>query len=294
MRILVLRGGALGDFIVTLPALRALQARWPQARLELVGNRRAATLGRVDGCVHAVHDQQEARWAPLFDEPPLPPALAGWLQGFDLIVSYWPDPDGALARHFESRRDRFIAGSSVVTSRPAARHFLAPLRALGCGSSNPAPVIRFPADTEAEARRRLGRLERFVAVHAGSGSAGKTWPLARWHEVARRLDRPLLWITGEADGGLEPPAGPPVVRAEEWPLAVLGAALAQSDFYLGQDTGVSHLAAAAGARGVLLFGPTDPAVWAPPTSRLTLLRAPDERMTSLTVESVLAAAGQGR
>src|SRR5438876_493512 len=90
--ILVLRGGALGDFIVTLPALLLLRKRWPKARIELAGNATAAQLARSRGWLDAAHSQHEARWSGLFGDSPLDVVFADWLAGFDLIVNYWPDP----------------------------------------------------------------------------------------------------------------------------------------------------------------------------------------------------------
>src|SRR3954463_6636635 len=92
-KILVLRGGALGDFIVTLPALALLRDRWPSARIELVGNATAAQLARARGLLNAVHSQHEAQWSALFAETALPKELDAWLSEFDLILNYWPDAD---------------------------------------------------------------------------------------------------------------------------------------------------------------------------------------------------------
>jgi len=78
-RLLVLRGGALGDFIVTLPALRLLRERWPAAQIELAGNAVASELGIVSGLLQRVHSQHEQRWAALYDEGPLPAEFAAWL-----------------------------------------------------------------------------------------------------------------------------------------------------------------------------------------------------------------------
>ncbi|HEY1111610.1 MAG TPA: hypothetical protein VGE76_23345, partial [Opitutaceae bacterium] len=92
-KILVLRGGALGDFIVTLPTLAALRARWPEARLELVGNALAAQLAVRRGLLDAAHSQHDSRWSTLFSPSPLHPDFAAWLATFDLVLNYWPDPD---------------------------------------------------------------------------------------------------------------------------------------------------------------------------------------------------------
>ena len=69
-KILVLRGGALGDFIVTLPALALLRRRWPESRIELAGNAVAAEIGRREGLLDAVHSQHEARWSGLYGSGP--------------------------------------------------------------------------------------------------------------------------------------------------------------------------------------------------------------------------------
>src|SRR3954465_15700140 len=86
-KILVLRGGALGDFIVTLPALALLRERWPEARIELVGNTTAAEIGRARGLLDVAHSQHEARWGALFSQDTLPAPLASWLAGFDLVLN---------------------------------------------------------------------------------------------------------------------------------------------------------------------------------------------------------------
>jgi heptosyltransferase-3 len=72
------------------------------------------------------------------------------------------------------------------------------------------------------------------------------------------------------------------------PLTQL-AALLEDSFFIGHDSGISHVAAAAGARCILLFGWTDPAIWAPANENVTVLRAPEGKMGLLGVESVLRA-----
>ena len=131
-RILVLRGGALGDFLVTLPALRLLRTEWPTARIEMVGHAPAARLGVLGGYLDAAHSQHDACWSALFAPSPLPSALAEWLGSFDLVLNYWPDPDQTLAGRFPLRLgQRYLAGTALPTIAPAARHFCRPLESLG-------------------------------------------------------------------------------------------------------------------------------------------------------------------
>ena len=137
------------------------------------------------------------------------------------------------------------------------------------------PILSF-TDTECGDAADLTHalVPRFLAVHPGSGSPSKNWPTSRFLEAAGRLAGPEPWllVAGPAEAGLEAPRG--AILAREWPLRVLGAALARAGLFLGNDSGVSHLAAAAGAPTLALFGPTDPALWAPVGPRVTTLRAP--------------------
>ncbi len=263
MRILVLRGGALGDLIVTLPALALLRQRWPAARLELAGNPVAGQLAIEAGLVDVLHSQHERRWAALHAPVPLPREFRAWLAAFDLVVSYWPDPDGDLARLFPLREgQRFLAGPTHPSHGPAAAAYCEPLAALGLQPTALTFRLRPPM------KRRL-----VVALHPGSGSPRKNWPLDRWEGLARWLrderGRELLVISGEA----EPPdllAG--FGRAlRSLPLPTLLDELASCRLFIGHDSGVAHLATAAGTPSLLLFGPTDPAIWAPPAPSVRVI-----------------------
>lgn len=273
MRILVLRGGALGDFLVTVPALRELRRRWPGARIELAGNARAAELGLAAGLLDAAHSQHEARWSSLYVAGPLQPEFQAWLDRFDLVVSYWSDLDGDLRRRFSSRGDRFIASGPRVSTRPAARHFCDALTPLGIRTDDYRTRLELPASLLAEGERKLGDFRDFIAIHAGSGSPAKNWAGERWAELAARLRQPLLAVTGEAERATVPwPEDLFVQRAHEWPLTLLAAALSRATRYFGHDTGISHLAAAVGVESTLLFGPTDPAIWAPPGDHVQVVK----------------------
>lgn len=294
MRILVLRGGALGDFLVTLPALGLLRAKWPAARIELVGHAQAAELGVSGGYLDAVHSQHEARWSALFGDTLLPPALTAWLAEFDLVVNYWPDPDGTLARRFPVRAgQQFLSVPATPILAPAARHFCEPLQTLGLSTTD--FRSRLPLPIKSDFRPSTFNRRFPVAVHPGSGSPRKNWPLKRWTELIARLDKPMLLVLGAAER--ERWSAPPLARflsteskqvevASDLPLPDLAAKLSRCRLFLGHDSGVSHLAAAVGTPCVLLFGPTDPAMWAPPGKHIFVLRGGDSLM-EISVESVL-------
>ena len=261
--ILILRGGALGDFLLTIPALRLLRERWPGARIELVGNRSAAELALRDGLIAAAHSQHEARWAPLYGDSALARPLVDWLGGFDLVVSWWPDPDGALASHFPVRAGQlFVSGEAKPTAAPAARHFCTTLERLGIPPRVPPATLGFARDLPSDAERA-----RRVAIHPGSSSPRRNWPMERWLEVCRRLrdaGREVFVVCGEVEEGIARRFEGEATLKAGLPLVDLALLLAGCEAYAGHDTGVTHLAAAAGCRVTALFGPSDPAIWAPP------------------------------
>lgn len=289
-RILVLRGGALGDFIVTLPALALLRDRWPDARIELVGNSTAGLLAHARGLVNAVHSQHEARWSALYAEGKPAEPLATWLASFDLVINYWPDPDAALARHFPARAGQvFLTAAALPGHGPAAAHYCEPLRQLGLVPKDPwYPLSPLHGSNSA----RQG-----IAIHPGSGSPRKNWPADRWLEVIGQLHGPVTVILGEAeiDGWERRRARlgerPGLVTLVSPPLESLVAAVASCALFLGHDSGVSHLAAATGTPCVLLFGPTDPAIWAPPEPAVRTLRS-GTTVEAISVADVLTAIRQ--
>jgi len=294
MRILVLRGGAIGDFLVTLPALRLLRERWPSARIELAGHAAAGTLGVRTGLLDAVHSQHGARWSALFSESALPAEFAAWLAEFDLVLNYWPDPDGALTRRFPLRAgQQFLSAPARPTLTPAARHFCEPLRALGLSTDDFRSRLHLPsANDRGQSANDLGpSTSDFgpqIAVHPGSGSPRKNWPLERWADLCTRLPQPLLIVGGEADAA----AAAALTRfgrtALNLPLPELALELSHCRLFLGHDSGISHLAAAVGTPCVLLFGSTDPAMWAPPGDHVHVLRR-GPSLEAISVDDLLAA-----
>jgi ADP-heptose:LPS heptosyltransferase len=100
--------------------------------------------------------------------------------------------------------------------------------------------------------------ENFAVIHPFSGSPRKNWPLDNFRRLARGLERrmPVRWCAGPED-----PPLPDAHRLDD--LYELACWLAQASLYIGNDSGITHLAAAVGTPVLAIFGPTDPAVWAP-------------------------------
>ena len=118
----------------------------------------------------------------------------------------------------------------------------------------------------------------FAVIHPFSGSPKKCWPLDRYQELARRLAMPVRWCAGPEERLAD------AVRIDD--LYELACWLATARLYVGNDSGITHLAAAVGTPVIALFGPTDPRLWAPRGADVRVIDKPV--MTAITVGEVLA------
>jgi heptosyltransferase-3 len=299
-RILVIRGGAIGDFILTLPAIKLLRDAFPQAHLEILGHREITALAHRRFYADAIRSIESGALAPFFArDAALPTQWAAHFAGFDLIVSHLFDPD----RIFLENLKRCGIGTLITApSKPngnehAALQLARPLEQIGLHLENGAALI-FPTGQDREFARDFlrGACPPVIALHPGSGSEAKNWPIERWKELGEHLllsGRMILVVGGEAEEErlrlLEVAwKDRPVRFVKNLELPRL-AALLEGTVFVGHDSGISHIAAAAGARCVLLFGPTDPAVWAPANENVTVLRAPDGNLRLLAVDKVIGA-----
>ena len=305
-RILVIRGGAIGDFILTLPTLQALRRAYSHAHIEILGYKHIAVLAENRFYAQTVRSIEHGPLASFFAKnSELPVELANYFASFDLIISYLYDPDGVFEMNL--RRcgvDNLIHGPAKIDHREhAARQLSRPLQTLGLRLDDLSAKLYPSAEDRDAANAWLGHCARpIVAFHPGSGGEMKNWPLENWIDLGNRLlaseDFPgsIVVISGEADADqaarLQSIWKDATLRfAKNLPLPHLAAVLEQAIF-IGHDSGISHLAAAAGANCVLLFGPTNPAVWAPANENVRLLQAPKGEMSRLKFKTVCDALDQ--
>jgi len=283
--VLVIRAGALGDFVLTLPVLEAIRRRFPEARITLLGYPAIAELALASGRVDALVDVSSARFAPLFGATNTPPAeLQAWLSGssgspgssrLDAAVAVWSDAPSFLAPklHAAGIREVFCvepmppAGEGLYAAEFMLRQLPAGWRhGVACE-----PSLELTGKGVRAADLPGTGAGPLCAVAPGSGGRGpeRNWPPARFAEVcegaATELGMQPFLIHGPADDeavaavlGL---VDLPVVRGLS--TVQLAATLAASDAYVGNDSGVSHLSAAVGTPTVAVFGCTDPLVWGP-------------------------------
>ncbi|MFN2623050.1 MAG: glycosyltransferase family 9 protein [Chthoniobacterales bacterium] len=273
-----------------------LRDRFPHAHLEILGAKPIAALAEKRFYADAIRSIESGAFARFFARNwELPAELTDYFGSFDLILSFLYDPDKIFETNVRAcGAAAFLAGPSKLdNSEHAAFQLARPLQQIGLSLSDAAARL-FPNDNDRNAVRHFR--DCAVALHPGSGSETKNWPVEKWIKLGDVLLAPgvqLLIIAGEADvaRGQKLQAawnGKRIQFAENLPLPHLAAVL-ENMIFIGHDSGISHLAAAAGARCLLLFGWTDPALWAPANKNVTVLRAPEGKMIDLEVDDVLRA-----
>ncbi|MCC7264735.1 MAG: glycosyltransferase family 9 protein [Candidatus Latescibacteria bacterium] len=298
--LLVKRGGALGDFVLTLPAVAALRLAFPGSALHLVGDPRFYLLARPDAAL----DHNSPALIPLYTGNPLGPEAGPFYADCTFCLAYAVDPEGQLERRLRC----LVAGEVLLWDpRPPAGchitdHLLAPLRQRGLTIADPLPRFELLAPERQYARtcREERQLRSpLVLIHPGSGGRRKCWPLDRYLALARwcmRQGCEVLLLHGPADTDL----GELLSAEADWrdralcppgPLE-LASLLESAALFIGNDSGPGHLAAALGTPTLSLFGPTDPRVWRPPHPRARVVQAPDGELARLEVATVAGAAGE--
>ena len=306
-RILVIRGGAIGDFILTLPAIRLLRENFPAAHLEILGYRHIIALAEGRAYAEATRSIEYGPMAGFFVPcSELAPDLAAYFASFQQVVSYLFDPDGFFEANLRRAgvKNFLPAYAKIDDSEHAARQLARPLQSLALYLGDHAATVHPIAADQAFADEFLETqgAAPLIAIHPGSGSPRKNWPLENWAALGTSLlaheSQPrLLLIGGEADhaqtSALTAAWGGARVRvARDLPLPHLAALLTRCSLFLGHDSGISHLAAAAGAPCLLLFGPTDPAIWAPANPQVSVLTAAGGDLAGISVAAVQAVAAR--
>jgi heptosyltransferase III len=295
-KVCVILTGALGDFILALPALQGIRAGLPSRRILLAGNPHWLPLAR--DCLW-VDETLSVESLPLHEG--FHPTDSGdkrlfrLLGEYEQVISWFGDREGIWERNL----CRYLPGKTWVL--PFHRHADFPghvsdyythsLEEAGIVPSQswdspPWPVSRRWAPVcRTDRYRNPLELppEAGLCLHPGSGSAGKNWPAEQFLRVAETVRNvwgiPVWILLGPAEADQEPfwsgegrTLGFPAYKGLSLPEVFR--LLSESALYLGNDSGITHLAASIGVPTVALFGPTDPLRWAPRGPRVRWLHHP--------------------
>ena len=300
MKILALQFKYFGDAVLMTPALRALRKQYPEAELHLLVPAELAPLFEHLPWLDRIWAMPRKRGrAKLAQTWPLLRALRR--ERFDRSVDFASNDRGAFLSLFIGAKQRlgwdepggFFGRKLFYNQRVAAPrndlpHESRRLVQLLSGWQIPPPdsfeaeICANPA--LAEAAKKILPAENAVVCHVASSQPKKEWPLTKWaelHRLAAAAGHRLVFTTarGEREAALMTELKTLLPEAEILPLVpdldLFLAVLARAKVFVSGDTGPLHFAAGLGVPTISLFGPSDPARWAPVGTKHTVLRGGD-------------------
>jgi len=304
VEILFLHPGGLGDIILSLPAIELFRNQYPAARITLAANLDyAAPILGV--CVDRAVSLNSLPLHILYSEEPLPDRDMDFWKSFDGIVSWTGAGDSGFVRRLKSVHPNARIAAWKPDPRDPRHVSQIFIDSLGFGIDpgiRAEPMLLRPNSGQSQLGsnwlidRGWTGTDSLVALHPGAGAKSKRWPPNRFAALARNLalrqNSQMLIVEGPAEPGLaaevagEIPDLKPII-ARNLPLNVLAAVLEKTVLFVGNDSGIAHLAAALSICSVVLFGPTLPRHWAPLGRDVSVLWKPQDRLESIKVEDVM-------
>jgi hypothetical protein len=290
---LIIYPGALGDLICLGPALRALARRHSGQPLELMARAELARFAVARMSVSGGHSIDRREMSLLFAADGDQEPARRFFGRFGRIYSFFAADNAAF-------RDKLAAAAGGPVSfhpfrPPGAGHVSRGyLRSIGedGGASVQSRIELLPEDIAAASKRLAQgglREGEFVLIFPGSGSRAKNWPADNYAALAARVANRIRSIVAIGPAEREMRSffeSRKLCVMSELELGEVAGLAALARCFIGNDSGVSHLAAAAGARGIAIFGPTDPSRWGPLGEVEIIRREPLEK---IAVEEVLGA-----
>jgi ADP-heptose:LPS heptosyltransferase len=276
--ILVIRTGAIGDTIAMSVVFQALRRRYPQAYIEALGPVERFQLINTPSLINKITSMDSPGFSNLYiEDAQLPQPLIAYIQQFDNILVYGFDPKDIFTKNLRKigakqvyRFDPFPPDDSTTH---IITYLLKTLEILGIYEERLFPEIVIPKTEDQFSysdRFQPGELQ--VAIHPGSGSPKKNWGVANFAELCVRVihtyHAKIVLIAGPAEN-----ANAQIIRdtlpksslivLENMSLPGIATGLQKCRIYIGNDSGISHLAAAVGVPTIVIFGPSNPYVWKP-------------------------------
>jgi ADP-heptose:LPS heptosyltransferase len=300
MHILIIRPGAIGDTLLTLPVIQALREQYNSSSITLVGNIAVLPLAHACGIVEEFYDYQEACWSHLFltesSRHMRDMRLDTIVKRTQLAICWLRDPDGIVERNLKAAgiQQVIVAPGRPDPSTSENTHITAYLaKTIGLTWQKPLRDIFLPLPDITQQEDKTGP----VVLHPGSGGARKCWPVEHFAEVIYYLwqrNWAILVLAGPAEQErlvllrslLQ--AYPQPGRCSylvDAPLLTIAQRLRQCQCYIGNDSGLTHLAGMLGLPTLALFGPSDPIIWCPPGPSVTVLYA--QTLEQLDVETII-------
>ncbi|GBD94285.1 lipopolysaccharide core biosynthesis protein [bacterium BMS3Abin05] len=271
MRFLFVYPGALGDLLLAAPVFKTIQKVYPGAQIGLAGRLPYTKILPLLGLVDIIYSMEERRFLPLFKGDGLPEDLHQFFASFDAII-FW-------ISNFYSDIRFFPIPVKIVNPRavvhPAEHHAQYLYHSVQSFLKLPEQnVSGFYLDNFSAEHLQPVPL---LLVHPGSGSQTKNWPLENFLKLAEKWQIKYhgraVFLFGPAEESLlkifqkeTRDQNVRVVHSTDFEKIIK--LLQSADFYLGNDSGISHLSGLLNKRGLIFFRTTEPQIWQPLGRRL--------------------------
>ncbi len=269
---LVWHQGALGDLILSLPALYAIKTGGRAAYLHLISRTDISDILIYNRLADEVSSIEHGIFAEFFVAGTLSPRAAEFLTKFTNAFIFMKNIDEVFAENLK----RHIPKCLFIPTRPEEGRLMH-LSASQVELLNRSGVTaaQMPCLEAMPFPSGIQRGRTIITVHPGSGGEKKCWPAANFLELIKLLggDKRLYFyfILGPAEGnGLheiserffaENKIDASIVAGR--PVSYIASLLKSSSLHVGNDSGITHLASALGTPTIAVFGPTDPRIWGP-------------------------------
>ncbi len=290
--ILVIHQGALGDFILALPILANLRKAIPEAKTVIMGYPRILELVEERFYAERILSVDQKGMASFFiQEGPLDRQLTEFFGSFELIIVFGKE-EGVLFRNLKRVAKGEVLHINSIPKWDEGIHLtdylLRQFRSFGIPISELNPRLylndhdlMWGMNFWKEKGVSEEEKSKVIIIHPGSGSKKKVWPLKRFlglfYHLRELFGSKVLIIIGPAEGpevwrhfeGID--SNPPIF-AKGLSLLQLASVMKGCRFFIGNDSGISHMASALEIPTISIFGPTDPRVWSPRGEKVLVLR----------------------
>lgn len=291
MRTLIVHTGGIGDFLLACPAIACLAKEGP---IELLGYPERLALAVEGGLAERAHSLDHADFSSVFSTPS--ERLHRFLAPFQRAI-VWMRDTGEIKAAFQAcgiNDTRCFPGLPPENWVQHASEYYTQ-----CIGAPPvfdwklaiSPIRQISPIGQIRQNHPINALQNTIMVHPGSGSKQKNWPLDHFKTISDALvkqGRPVYWCMGPAEETMELPQN--VNRLIPSSLVELAHILRQARIYIGNDSGITHLAAAVECRTMAIFGPTNPKVWGPHGTHVRIVQGepwPTPRRVLESIHSLL-------
>ena len=293
-QILLMHQGAIGDLILSLPSFYSIRTGIPGARFEVMGYSHVLSLIHKRFYADAIVSVDRAGVASLYnDDGCMNEELQHYLCQFEKVFIFGGKSQAAVIKNIQQVKDGpkvyFVKTFPESSDVHVTDFQLKQLTMLGFDSPHNIPEVILRVEDISLAQQFLhqqgvdlkNKYNLLIAVHPGSGRKAKNWPLENYVSLVQRLYQSCrgtaLVVEGPAERNLidnmsEALDGITVIALQCLELPLLAAILSQCSLFIGNDSGITHLAAALGVPTIALFGPTDPYVWGPRGKKVFIAR----------------------